>query len=74
MPPDAWFSPTVLGPPPDPATQVWPGRTRPELIVDNQRVMLADNAGFLVGFDTNWGRGGALARTVYANRAGTRDL
>lgn len=72
--PDDLFAPTLLASSPDPPTQVWPGRTRPELIVDNQRVFLTDNAGYLVGFDSNWGRGGVLARIAYAGRSGTRDL
>jgi len=51
-----------------------PKPLRPELIADDQRVMLADPDGNIIGFDTNWGRGGPLARVLYAQRSATRDL
>lgn len=58
---------------PDPPTTLWPGRSRPELITDQYRTMLADPDGNIIGFDTNWGRNAPLARIVYAGRNSTRD-
>jgi hypothetical protein len=54
----------------------WPGRTRPELVVDTDRMFLFDPAtSTLLGYDTTWGPGGPLQRMVYAARTeGTRDL
>lgn len=63
-----------IPPSPGPPTTLWPTRSRPELLLDNQGVFLADPAGNLLGFDTNWGRGGPLSRIVYAQRNSTRDL
>lgn len=60
--------------PPDPPNQLWPSRSRPELVVDQYRVMLADPDGNLIGFDTNWGRGNPLSRIVYAGRNSARDF
>lgn len=60
--------------PPLPAQRLWPGRSRPQIITDQYRVMLADPQGNLIGIGTEWGRGGPLARTVYAGRNSTRDL
>lgn len=59
---------------PQPATTLWPARSRPEILVDQYRVMLADPDGNLIGFDTNWGRGNPLSRVVYAQRNSTRDF
>lgn len=65
------FIPAQAGPP----TTLWPTRSRPEMLVDNQGVFLADPDGNLIGFDTSWGGGsGPLAATVYASRAQTRSL
>lgn len=61
-------------PPPAPAQVLWPSRSRPEFVVDCWRVMLADPEGNIIGFDTDWGRGGPLARVAYAERNGTRDF
>lgn len=58
----------------DPPEYIAPKPLRPELLVDNQGVFLADPTGYFVGVDTNWGRGGPLARLLYAQRSGTRDL
>jgi hypothetical protein len=51
-----------------------PRGTRPETIVDNHNVFLIDPDGNFIGVDSNWGRGGPLARVLYAGRSGTRDL
>lgn len=59
---------------PDPPLYVGPKPLRPELLVDHQGVFLADPDGNFVGVDTNWGRGGPLARLLYAGRSSTRDL
>lgn len=59
---------------PDPPTLLWPRGQRPAIIVDAWRVMLADPDGNLVGFGTDWGRNGPLARIVYAGRNSARDL
>lgn len=69
--PDGFFPPPRA---PDPPTTLAPRPLRPELLVDQHGVFLADAEGNLVGFDTNWGRGGPLAKLLYAGRAGTRDL
>lgn len=60
--------------PPAPATQLWPSRARPEIIVDQYRVMLADPDGNLIGQGTEWGRGNPLSRVVYAQRNSARDF
>ena len=59
-----------------PQTTLWPGRTRPELIVDTTRAFLYDpSTNTLVGFDQSWGPGAPLQRMLYAGRTeGTRDL
>lgn len=59
---------------PDPPIYVGPKPLRPELLVDQQGVFIADPDGNYIGFDTNWGRGGPLARLLYAGRSETRDL
>lgn len=57
-----------------PPVYVGPKPTRPELIVDRLGIFLADPDGNYIGDDGNWGRGGPLARLLYAGRSGTRDL
>jgi hypothetical protein len=57
-----------------PPVYVGPKPSRPELIIDQHGVYLCDADGNFVGFDDNWGRGGPLARVVYAGRAQSRDL
>ena len=74
----------VYGPPPDvvvmdaltpdPPFYLAPKPLRPELLVDDRAVFLADPDGNLIGIDGDWGRGGVLARLLYAGRSGTRDL
>ena len=59
---------------PDPPVTLWPTRSRPELITDQYRVMLADPDGNLIGFGTEWGRGNPLSRVVYAGRNSARDF
>lgn len=59
---------------PDPPIYIGPKPLRPELLVDHQGVFLADPEENLIGLDTNWGRGGPLARLLYAGRSATRDL
>lgn len=67
------FPPTPT--PPDPPQTLWPTRSRPELIVDQYRVMLADPDGNIVGAGAaDWGRGNPLSRIVYAQRNSARDL
>lgn len=56
-----------------PPVYVGPTGQRPELIVDQHNVFLVDNDGNYLGFDENWGRGGPLARGLYAGRSGTID-
>jgi len=47
----------------------WPGsRNRPEVVVDLNRVMLADPDGNLVGYDWYRGETGPMGRRVYADR------
>jgi hypothetical protein len=70
-----WEDWAVITPPPRPPATLWPGRTRPEVVVDTWRVMLADPEGNLIGFDAQWGRGAQIARIAYAQRTeGTRIL
>jgi hypothetical protein len=57
-----------------PPVYVGPLPQRPDLIVDQHNVFLVDNDGNFIGVDTNWGRGGPLARLLYAGRSGTLDL
>lgn len=64
---------TVL-PPPAPATYVGPKASRPELVVDQHCVFITDPDGNYLGFNDNWGRGGPLARVLYAQRSSTRDF
>jgi hypothetical protein len=54
----------VLGPVPQ----------RPLCIVDAWGIFLADPDGSLIGYDTNFGRGGPLARVLDAGRSETRNL
>ena len=68
------FGWAVTPPPPSPPTTLWPGRTRPEFLVDQQGIMLADPQNSIVGFDQTWGPGSPLTRIQYAVRSGTRDL
>jgi len=56
------------------ATLLWPSRSRPELVVDQQGVFLVDPTNQFIGFDTNWGRDGPLSRILYAQRSSTRDF
>ena len=57
-----------------PPTFIGPKPLRPELLVDHEGVFLADPEGNYIGVDTNWGRGGPLARLLYTGRSSTRDL
>ena len=54
----------------------WPGsRTRPDVLVDQHRVLLADPDDNIIGLGADlWGRGGPIARVAYARRSNTRDL
>jgi hypothetical protein len=60
--------------PPQPPTLLGPVPQRPVCLVDAWGVFLADPAGNLIGVDTNWGRGGPLARVLDAGRSETRNL
>jgi hypothetical protein len=66
---------TIL-PPPAPPTLIWPARTRPELLVDQDGVFVVDPTTLsFVGFDQTWGPGAPLQRMLYAVRVeGTRPL
>lgn len=68
------FGAPVIPTQPLPPTTLWPRSTRPEIIVDQYRVMLADPDGNLVGGGTEWGRGNPLSRIVYAQRNSARDF
>ena len=68
----AWWNPAVALPPPAPPQDLGPFPQRPECLFDCFGTYLADPAGNLIGFDTNWGRGGPLARFV--TLAGFEDL
>lgn len=57
-----------------PPHYVGPRPTRNEMLVDQHNVFLIDPDGYFVGFDTNDGRGGPLARVIYVGRSSTRDL
>ena len=70
----AWWNPAISLPPPGPPTDLGPFIQRPECLVDAWGVFLADPQGNLIGFDTNWGRGGPLARLLDAARDETRNL
>lgn len=69
--PDGFFPPRR---PPDAPVYLAPRPARPELLVDQEGVFLADPENNLIGFDTDWGRGGVLAKLLYAGRAATRDF
>jgi hypothetical protein len=60
--------------PPLPPQDLGPFPQRPLAIVDCWGVFLADPSGALIGVDTNWGRGGPLARVLNAGRSETRNL
>lgn len=71
--PDGWnwdfgFATTPL--PPLPPKYIAPTAKRPELLVDQYRVMLADPENNLIGLDPS----PPLAATVYAERAQTRNI
>lgn len=85
MPDGSWFqgpwapswvgwSGTVGQIPPLPPTDLGPFPQRPICLTDQQGVFLADPSGNLIGVDTNWGRGGPLARVLDAQRSETRNL
>lgn len=57
-----------------PPTFVGPDGLRPTLLQDQHGVFLVDADGNYIGVDGNWGRGGPLARLLYAQRSQTRDL
>ena len=60
---------------PAPATYLAPKPNRPELIVDQWRVLLADKDNNIIGLgDGLWGQGTPLARNIRAKRSGTRAL
>ena len=65
-----WWGATI-GPPAKPPVQMWPSRTRPEFIVDCWGVMLADPAGNIIGFNSNWGGGRPPAKMITATRTST---
>ena len=71
--PWTWSGATSL-PPALPPTDLGPFPQRPICLVDCQGVYLADPSGALIGFDTNFGRGGPLARVLDAGRSETRNL
>jgi len=68
------WSGAVTTPPPLPPVLIGPVPQRPIVVVDAWGIYLADPDGNLIGFDTNWGRGGKLARVLDAGRAETRNL
>ena len=70
MPLDSRFTGNIGSPP----VFFGPEAARPYLIVDQRGVFLTDPDGNFIGFDGNWGRGGPLARIVYALPAETRDF
>ena len=45
-----------------------PKAFRPEVLVDEKRILLIDPDGFYLGFAGPWGAGGELGRLVMANR------
>jgi len=68
------WSGAIAPPPPAPPELLGPFPQRPITIVDAWGVYLADADGNLIGFDTNFGRGGPLARVLDAGRSETRNL
>jgi hypothetical protein len=79
--PDGFWNPSDWGwsgavgqTPPGPPTVLGPIPQRPVCIQDCFGVFLADPQGNLIGVDTNWGRGGPLARVLDAGRSETRNL
>jgi len=71
--PWTWSGATSL-PPALPPVDLGPFPQRPITIVDAWGIYLADADGNLIGFDTNFGRGGPLARVLDAGRSETRNL
>ena len=72
--PLTWSGAALAPPPPAPPQLLGPFPQRPITIVDAWGVYLADPQGNLIGIDTNWGRGGPLARVLDAGPAETRNL
>jgi len=72
--PLTWSGAALAPPPPAPPQLLGPFPQRPITIVDAWGVYLADPSGALIGFDTNFGRGGPLARVLDAGRSETRNL
>jgi len=72
--PLTWSGAALAPPPPAPPTDLGPFPQRPITIVDAWGIYLADPSGALIGFDTNFGRGGPLARVLDAGRSETRNL
>ena len=70
--PDTWWNPAVGQQPPDPPLELNPAPLLPTLVVDPWGVFLVDGAQGFLGFDTNWGTGGPLARLLQAERSLTR--
>ena len=71
---NAWWNPAVGLEPPAPPTDLGPFPQKPLVLVDCWGIYLADPQDNLIGFDTNWGRGGPLARVLDAGRSETRNL
>lgn len=51
-----------------PPTFIGPKGHRPEVLVDQYRVLLVDNEGNEIGQPGNYGAGGRIGRLVYASR------
>lgn len=56
--------------PPDPPQTLWPKATRPEIIVDQYRVLLADPDGNLIGMPSPI----PIRRTLATTRNGIREF
>ena len=72
--PDTWWNPVTNLPPPAAPQDLGPAPQRPTCLTDAWGIYLADPDNNLIGFDTNWGRGGPLARVLDATRSETRNL
>ena len=71
--PDGFNFWPVIQPPPGPATVIWPGRARAEVLVDCWGVCLADPQNSIIGLPGPLPS--AVARIAYAERTeGTRNL
>ena len=70
----AWWNPAIALPPPGPPTDLGHFPQRPLCLVDAWGIYLADPENNLIGFDSNWGRGGPLARLLDAQPDETRNL